>query len=216
MKTLWHHLLNHSLYFVKVHFLVPFLFLVVACQSTHKSTPKARLPKKFLLLHLWKNYEEILEAILTYNSYINGTIKSEKSKTYIEDRFAKDFIYTAYQESYPPADGIEIRELFDRLSGSPQDSSGFLNQTRDRNTVYIPPAIAHKFSVKDSNKLIAGERFLQSWFSTYRSWHMTTKKDLYLWIIYMADGVTKDGILFSKKQKTNGRLLNMIVLGKLR
>ena len=145
---------------MKVYFLIPFLFLVVACQSSTKKAPKARMPeKRFDYSKVEKDYAEILEAILTYNSYINGTIKSEEPKTYIESIFTKDSISTSYKGDHPPGDEIGIRELFNHLSSSRQDSIYFLNQTRDRDTVYIPPAIAHKFRVKDSNKLIAEERF---------------------------------------------------------
>lgn len=145
---------------MKVYFLVPFLLFLVACQNTSEKTPKARIPEKiFDYSALEKDYEEILEAILTYNAYINGTIKSEHPKTYIEDRFTKDSISTSYKGNHPPGDEIGIRELFNHLSSSRQDSMNFLNQTRDRDTVYIPPAIAQKFRVKDSNKLIAEERF---------------------------------------------------------
>ncbi|WP_294346279.1 hypothetical protein [uncultured Sphingobacterium sp.] len=115
--------------------------------------------KRFDYSKVEKDYAEILEAILTYNSYINGTIKSEEPKTYIESIFTKDSIHTAYKGDHPLGDGIGIRKLFHHLGDSQQDSIGFLNQTRDRHTVYIPPAIARKFRVKDSNKLIAEERF---------------------------------------------------------
>jgi len=145
---------------MKVYFLIPFLFLVVACQSSTKKAPKARMPeKRFDYSKVEKDYAEILEAILTYNSYINGTIKSEEPKTYIESIFTKDSISTSYKGDHPPGDEIGIRELFHHLGDSPQDFIGFLNQTRDRDTVYIPPAIARKFRVKDSNKLIVEERF---------------------------------------------------------
>ncbi len=80
--------------------------------------------------------------------------------TYIKSIFTKDSIHTAYKGDHPAGDGIGIRKLFEHLSGSPQDSIGFLNQTRDRDTVFTPLAISRKFSVKDSNKLIAEERFL--------------------------------------------------------
>ncbi len=80
---------------MKVYFLIPFLFLVIACQSTTKKAPKARIPEKlFDYFKVEKDYEEILEAILTYNSYIIGTIKSKEPRTYIESIFTKDSIYT--------------------------------------------------------------------------------------------------------------------------
>ena len=60
----------------------------------------------------------------------------------------------------PPGDAIGIRELFDRLNYSKQDSIGFLNQTTARDTVHIPQAIVHKYMVKDSNRLTVEERFL--------------------------------------------------------
>lgn len=146
---------------MKIYFLIPVLFLALACQSTTKKTPKAKThEKKFNYSAFEKDYAEILEAILTHDTYINRLIIIKKSETYIENRFTKDMIHTAYNEDYPPGDAIGIRELFDHLNYSKKDSIGFLNQTRARDTVYIPQSIAHKYMVKDSNRLTEEERFL--------------------------------------------------------
>ncbi|WP_286862874.1 MULTISPECIES: hypothetical protein [Sphingobacterium] len=146
---------------MKVYILIPFLFLVVACQNTAKEKPKAKTPEKtFNYSAFQKDYEEILEAILTHDTCISRLIITENPKTYIEDRFTKDSISTSYKGDYPPGDEIGIRELFNHLSSSRQDSINFLNQTRDRDTVYIPQPIAHKYVVKDSNRLTMEERFL--------------------------------------------------------
>ncbi len=50
--------------------------------------------------------------------------------------------------------------MFDHLGYNMQDSIGFLNQTRARDTVFIPQSITHKYMVKDSNRLTEEERFL--------------------------------------------------------
>lgn len=160
-KTFWHHLLNHSLYFMKVFLLVPILFLIVACQNTAKKTPKAKTPEKtFNYSAFQKDYAEILDAIITHDTYISRLIITEKPETYIENKFIKDLIHTTYKENYPLGDAIGIRELFSHLGYIMQDSIGFLNQTRARDTVHIPQAIVHKYMVKDSNRLTMEERFL--------------------------------------------------------
>ncbi|MDR2271053.1 MAG: hypothetical protein LBF27_09130 [Sphingobacterium sp.] len=146
---------------MKVYFLIPVLFLDLACQSTTKKTLKTKTPEKIFNYSAFeKDYAEILEAILTHDTYISRLITTEKSETYIENRFTKDMIHTAYNEDYPPGDAIGIRELFIHLNYSKQDSIGFLNQTRARDTVHIPQAIVHKYMVKDSNRLTMEERFL--------------------------------------------------------
>jgi hypothetical protein len=148
-------------YFMKVYFLVPFLFLVIACRNTAKEKPKAKTPEKtFNYSAFVKDYAEILEAILTHDTYINRLIITEKPETYIENKFTKDLIHTSYKENYPLGDAIGIRELFSHLGNNMQDSIGFLNQTRARDTVYIPQSIAHRYMVKDSNRLTEEERFL--------------------------------------------------------
>jgi len=146
---------------MKVYFLVPFLFLVIACRNTAKEKPKAKTPEKtFYYSAFGKDYAEILEVILTHDTYINRLIITEKPETYIENKFTKDLIHTSYKENYPLGDAIGIRELFSHLGNNMQDSIGFLNQTRARDTVYIPQSIAHKYMVKDSNRLTEEERFL--------------------------------------------------------
>ncbi|WP_343555093.1 hypothetical protein [Sphingobacterium sp.] len=146
---------------MKVYFLIPVLFLALACQSTTKKTPKTKTHEKnFNYSAFEKDYAKILEAILTHDTYINRFIITKKSETYIENIFTKDMIHTAYNEDYPPGDAIGIRELFDHLGYNIQDSIGFLNQTRARDKVYVPQPIAHKYMVKDSNRLTMEERFL--------------------------------------------------------
>ncbi|WP_312789986.1 hypothetical protein [Sphingobacterium sp.] len=101
---------------MKVYFLVPFLFLVIACRNTAKEKPKAKTPEKtFNYSAFVKDYTEILEAILTHDTYINRLIITEKPETYIENKFTKDLIHTSYKENYPLGDAIGIRELFSHL-----------------------------------------------------------------------------------------------------
>lgn len=146
---------------MKVYFLIPVLFLAFACQSTTKKTSKAKAPEEtFNYSAFEKDYAEILEAIFNHDTYINRLIITEKPETYIENKFKRDLIHTSYKEGYPLGDAIGIRELFDHLGYNMQDSIGFLNQTRARDTVFIPQSITHKYMVKDSNRLTEEERFL--------------------------------------------------------
>ncbi|MEN5435188.1 hypothetical protein ABE545_16255 [Sphingobacterium faecium] len=137
-------------------YLLPFLFVLFACQNKiEKQTGINENIKKnsFNHISLEKDYEEILLAILTYDSSYHELMKTNKPQAFINNQFIKISIDTLNDELPPSPNGVTINELLTVIGNTALDSIGYFNQTNNLNTVFVPKEIATVYKVLDGNKL---------------------------------------------------------------
>lgn len=132
---------------MKVRFLIPFLFFIIACQSNDQKQVPVKIQKQAFDYAVVKDdYAEIIDAVIAYNSISNEVAKTNKPTAYIHQWFIKDSLYNAYDKDFMPG-GLSIQKLLGLVGHSQQDSTGDLNQVRGRDTVCIPLQIKKKYNV---------------------------------------------------------------------
>lgn len=140
-----------------------FLFFIIACQnSDQKQIAVTRQKQAFDYAILEDDYAEIVDAIIAYDSSFNEVAKTKKPMGYIHQWFAKDSLFNAYGQDVAP-DGQRIQKLLGLLGHSQQDSTGYLNQVRRRDTVFIPIQINKKYNVANHRKIERAEQFLSKY-----------------------------------------------------
>ena len=145
---------------MKVRFLIPFLFFIIACQSNDQKQVPVKIQKQaFDYTVVADDYAEILDAIIAYNSISDEVAKTNKPKAYIHQWFINDSLYNAYDKDLMP-DGLSIQKLLGLVGHSQQDSTGYLNQVRGMDTVFIPIYIKKKYNVANHKKPERMEQFL--------------------------------------------------------
>ncbi|MDR2275841.1 MAG: hypothetical protein LBF27_33345 [Sphingobacterium sp.] len=88
---------------MKVYFLIPFLFFIIACQSNDQKQPAFTTQKQaFDYATVEDDYAEILGAIIVYDSSFNEVAKTIKPMAYIHQWFIKDSLYNAYEKDFMP------------------------------------------------------------------------------------------------------------------
>ncbi|WP_312789979.1 hypothetical protein [Sphingobacterium sp.] len=124
-----------------------FLFFIIACQGNDEKQVPVKIQKQaFDHAIVEDDYAEILDAIIAYNSISDEVAKTNKPKAYIHRWFIKDSLYNAYDKDFMPG-GLRIQKLLGLVGHSQQDSTGYLNQVRGRDTVCIPLQIKKKYNV---------------------------------------------------------------------
>lgn len=145
---------------MKVSLLILFLFFVIACQNSDQKQIAVTTQKQaFDYATVEDDYAEILDAIIVYDSSFNEVAKTKKPMAYIHQWFIKDSLYNAYDKDIMP-DGQRIQKLLCLLGHSQQDSTGYLNQVRGMDTVFIPIYIKKKYNVANHKKPERMEQFL--------------------------------------------------------
>lgn len=149
--------------FMKVYFLIPFLFFIIACQSNDQKQVPVKIQKQaFDYAIVEDDYAEILDAIIAYHSISNEVAKTNKPMAYIHRWFIKDSLYNAYDKNFMP-DGLRIQKLLGLVGHSQQDSTGYLNQVKGRDTIFIPLQIKKKYNVAYHKETETTEQFLSSY-----------------------------------------------------
>jgi len=151
---------------MKVCLSILFLFFVIACQNSDQKQITVTTQKQaFDYATVEDDYAGILDAIIAYDSSFNEVAnfnevaKTKKPMAYIHQWFIKDSLYNAYDKDVMP-NGQRIQKLLGLLGHSQQDSTGYLNQVRGRDTVFIPIQIKKKYNVANHKKPERMEQFL--------------------------------------------------------
>ncbi|MDR3008195.1 MAG: hypothetical protein LBV59_09700 [Sphingobacterium sp.] len=144
---------------MKVRFLIPFLFFIIACQGNDQKQVPVKIQKQaFDYTVVADDYAEILDAIIDYNSISSDVAKTNKPTAYIHKWFIKDSLYNAYDKDLMPG-GLRIQKLLGLVGHSQQDSTGYLKQVKGKDTVFIPLQIKKKYNVAYHKKTEMTEQF---------------------------------------------------------